>query len=149
MAKPILTPEFREFLSLLNAYRVRYLVVGGFAVGFHGHVRYTKDIDLWIDAGPENAKQVHDCLSNYFGSSPDIDTLTSPRLLLRIGAVPNQIELMTKIDGVAFDTCYDRRETIELDGLSVPFIGITDLRSNKAASGRPQDLADLDNLPGA
>lgn len=147
MAKPILTTEFREFLSLLNAHRVKYLVVGGFAVGFHGHPRYTKDIDLWISGEPDNAQQLSDCLRAYFGSSPSLEQLTSPRLLLRIGAVPNQIELMTRIDGVEFEPCYARRLSLEIDGIPIPFLHLSDLRQNKASSGRPQDLADLDNLP--
>lgn len=149
MANPSLTPEFREFLSLLNGHRVRYLVIGGYAVGFHGHVRYTKDIDLWIDDGPDNAQRLASCLQEYFGSTPTLQQLRSPRLLLRIGAVPNQIELMTRIDGVSFEACYTRRVLFNLDGLSIPLIEITDLRTNKSASGRPQDLADLDNLPPA
>lgn len=147
MAKPSLTPEFREFLSLLNEHRVKYLVVGGYAVGFHGHPRYTKDIDLWISGDPSNAEQLHNCLQAYFGNSPSPEQLRSPRLLLRIGAVPNQIELMTSIDGVEFDQCYERRQSIDLDSVTIPFLHLADLRQNKSASGRPQDLADLDNLP--
>lgn len=149
MVKTSLTPEFREFLSLLNAHRVSYLVVGGFAVGFHGHVRYTKDIDLWIDGDRDNAARLASCLQTYFGSAPSIEQLTNPRLLLRIGRVPNQIELMTQIDGVGFETCYLRRQSVQVHGITVPFISLADLRTNKAASGRPQDLADLDNLPEA
>lgn len=147
MAKPSLTPEFREFLSLLNEHRVKYLVVGGYAVGFHGHPRYTKDIDLWISGDASNAERLKSCLQSYFGHSPSIEQLSSPRLLLRIGAVPNQIELMTKIDGVEFESCYERSLQIVIDDVSIPFLHLSDLRQNKAASGRPQDLADLDNLP--
>lgn len=149
MDKPSLTPGFREFLSLLNEHRVEYLVVGGYAVGLHGHVRYTKDIDLWIDASDSNAHRLQSCLQNYFGRSPSREQLVSPRLLLRIGATPNQIEIMTQIDGVAFAPCYSRRVQLNLDGLIIPFLSIADLRKNKAASAKPQDLADLDNLPEA
>ena len=147
MAKPLLTPEFREFLNLLNEHNVQYLVVGGYAVGFHGHPRYTKDIDIWVNGDKANAQRLHTSLQNYFGNSPDAEQLSSPKLLLRIGNIPNQIELMTSIDGVEFTACYGRRSVIELDETSVPFLNLEDLRRNKAASGRPQDLADLDNLP--
>ena len=147
MDKPSLTPEFQAFLSLLNENRVRFLVVGGYAVGFHGHVRYTKDIDLWIDSSENNAERLRDCIQTFFGNSPSIEQLMNPRLLLRIGAVPTQIELMTQIDGVSFDACFNRKKELALGELTIPYLSLHDLRQNKRASGRPQDLADLDNLP--
>jgi len=149
MAKTPLTPEFREFLSLLNEKNVRYLIIGGYAVGFHGHPRYTKDIELWIASDTDNGRKLSYAIQEFFGSTLDPEELTNPQLLRRIGIEPNMIEIMTQVDGVEFQACYGRHDTVELGDLNVPIIALKDLRANKAASGRHQDLADLENLPPA
>lgn len=143
-----LTPEFREFLALLNDHNVRYLVVGGYAVGFHGYVRYTKDLDVWVAISPENASRVAKAIEVFSGTSVDESKFLSTRTLFQIGVPPIRIELITQIDGVEFDDCYSQRHPLMLGDMSVEVISLKDLRRNKAASGRPQDLADLDNLPG-
>ncbi len=142
-----LTPDFREFLSLLNDHDVRYLLVGGYAVGFHGYVRYTKDLDVWIAISQSNAEQAARAIEAFADVKVDPSKFLSPRLLLQIGNPPTRIELLTEVDGVEFDECYEQRETILADGLPINLISLADLRKNKLASKRPQDLADLDNLP--
>ena len=142
-----LTPDFREFLSLLNEYDVRYLLVGGYAVGFHGYVRYTKDLDVWVAIGPDNAAKTAKVIEIFAGTKMDPSKVLSTRTLLQIGAPPTRIEVLTEVDGVDFDACFEQRFTKVVDGLPINVISLTDLRKNKRASNRPQDLADLDNLP--
>ena len=142
-----MTPEFKEFLSSLNAKGVEYLLVGGFAIIAHGYVRATNDLDIWVAMNPDNARRVAGVIEEFFGSPIDPDVFLKPTTLFRMGVPPTRIEVLTTIDGVEFSHCYERRLEVVIDGLSVTIISLADLRQNKAASGRPQDLADLDNLP--
>lgn len=137
--------DFKEFLEFLAAHEVRFLVVGGYAVAAHGHPRYTGDLDLWIWSSAENAVSLLRALDDFgFGSLGLVaEDFTEPGQVVQLGYPPVRIDLLTSIDGVDFSTCFARRLEIVLDGLTVPFIAVEDLRRNKAASGRPQDLADL------
>jgi predicted nucleotidyltransferase len=144
-----LTPEFREFLQLLNERQVSYLIVGGFAVIAHGYVRSTKDIDLWVDLDPAVDRQILDVIEEFFGVRPPDGTFLRPGKIFRMGNYPNAIEILTRLPGVDFGECLERSISVEVDGLQLPLISLADLRVNKAACGRPQDLGDLDNLPPA
>lgn len=137
--------DFKEFLECLAVRDVRFLVVGGYAVAVHGHPRYTGDLDLWVWTGVENAENLLLALDDFgFGSVGLAPTdFTEPGRVVQLGYPPIRIDLLTSIDGVEFEACFDRRVEIFVDGLRVPFIALEDLRQNKAASGRPQDLADL------
>lgn len=144
----MLNQDFREFIQSLNDNRVRYLVVGGYAVALHGHPRYTKDIDIWIEMSPENAANIINALEQFGFTSlglRETDFLT-PGQVIQLGQPPNRIDLLCSVSGVDFDACYESRVTVEIDGEHVNFISLEDLRKNKAASGRYQDLADLENL---
>lgn len=144
----MLNQGFREFIESFNANQVRYLVVGGYAVAFHGYPRYTKDIDLWIDMEPENATRVVEALGQFGFASlglKDADFLV-PDQIVQLGHPPNRIDLLTTLPGADFQACYAAREQAEIDGVFVNFIDLENLRKNKLASGRHQDLADLENL---
>lgn len=143
-----LTPEFKTFIASLNAHKVQYLLVGGYAVGLYGHVRYTKDMDFWVAISPENAANLVKAIEDFSGASVEAEKFLSTRTLFRIGVPPIRIEIITQIDGVTFDRCYENREVKQIDELRIDVISLVDLRRNKRASKRPQDLADLDNLPG-
>jgi predicted nucleotidyltransferase len=144
----ILNKDFKEFIASLNDNRVRYLVVGGYAVAFHGHPRYTKDMDIWLELTLKNAEQVVKALHQFgFGAlelTPE-DFLT-PSQVIQLGYPPNRIDLLTSLKGVDFESCYQTRTTVSIDGVSVNFIDLTNLKKNKHATGRYQDLADLENL---
>lgn len=142
--------DFREFLECLAARDVRFLIVGGYAVAAHGHPRYTGDLDVWVWAGAENAERLLTALHDFGFESVDLvaDDFTQPDRVVQLGYPPVRIDLLTSIDGVDFQACFDRRVEVVVDGLHVPFIGLADLRRNKAASGRPQDIADLAALDG-
>lgn len=144
----MLNQDFREFIQSLNDNRVRYLIIGGYAVAFHGHPRYTKDIDIWIEMSSENAANLLKALEQFgFGSLGlrESDFLV-PGQVIQLGQPPNRIDLLCFVSGLEFADCYDSRLTVEVDGVPVSFIDLENLRKNKAASGRLQDLADLENL---
>jgi hypothetical protein len=149
MDAPLLTADFREFLSLLNANRVEYLLVGGYAVGIHGYPRATIDLDIWIDARPDNASRVLAAVRSFGFDTENLSErlFIDPRSIVRFGVPPFRIELMTSIDGVEFAACRGRAQTYDVDGLTVPVISLADLKANKRAAGRHKDLADLENLP--
>jgi hypothetical protein len=149
MDAPLLTDDFKEFLRLLNAHHVDYLVVGGYAVGVHGYPRATVDLDVWVRSAPDNAPRVVAALRafGFDATAPDPTVFLSDRTIVRFGTPPFRIELMTSIDGVRFEACAGRAFRVDIDGTPVPFISLADLRANKLASGRHKDLNDLENLP--
>jgi predicted nucleotidyltransferase len=144
----LLPPDFRDFLKLLNRKRVRYLVVGGYAVGYHGYPRATGDIDIFIAISPRNAAAMVDVFREFGFVTVDLNSalFLTRGSVARIGRPPLRIEILNEIDGVRFDECHARREVARLDGLQVSLIGFEDLRKNKVAAGRPKDLADLGYL---
>lgn len=144
----MLSQDFKEFIELLNAHSVRYLIVGGYAVAFHGHPRYTKDLDVWIELSPENAGNVVKALEEFgFGSfelKPE-DFLVSDQVI-QLGYPPNRIDILTTLKKVEFKDCYNARVEVIIQGLKINFIDLENLKQNKRATGRPQDLADAENL---
>ncbi|MDA3832154.1 MAG: hypothetical protein PF495_02035 [Spirochaetales bacterium] len=144
----LLNQDFKEFIALLNNNDVRYLVVGGYAVALHGHPRYTKDIDIWIELTPENADRVVQALEQFgFGSLGlrPADFL-EPSQVIQLGYPPRRIDLLTSLKGVDFNSCYQDRTSIDIEGVNIDFIDLANLKKNKQATGRHQDLADLENL---
>lgn len=140
--------DLREFIGLLNSLKVEYLVVGGHAVAFHGHPRFTGDIDFFIRATGENAERVLGVLDAFgFGSlGITVADLTEPGQVVQLGRPPNRIDILTSISGVDFDSAWASRAPADLDGHAVNFIGADELLKNKQESGRPKDLADAAKL---
>lgn len=144
----MLNQDFKEFIQFLNDNHVRYLVVGGYAVAIHGHPRYTKDMDIWIESSLDNANNLLQALEQFGFSSLGLQTqdFLTPEQIIQLGYPPNRIDLLTNIDGVIFEDCYPLRLEVFIDDIVVNFIDLDNLRKNKKASGRLQDLADLENL---
>ena len=144
----ILNQDFKEFIELLNANDVRYLVVGGYAVAIHGHPRYTKDLDIWIEAEASNAARVVTALKQFGFDALGLiaEDFLQPQQVVQLGYPPHRIDLLTSVAGTEFPECYENRSSVEIGGVTIAFIGLSDLKRNKAASGRPQDLADLGKL---
>lgn len=144
----MLSKDFREFIESLNANEVRYLVVGGYAVALHGYPRYTKDLDIWTERSPKNAGRILDALKDFgFGSMEltEEDFLESEQIV-QLGYPPNRIDIVTSLEGVEFDECYESRVEVDIEGVRVDFIGIQHLKANKRATGRAQDIADVEHL---
>ncbi len=144
----MLSKDFKEFIELLNGHNVRYLVVGGYAVAFHGNPRYTKDLDVWIDLSSENADNVISALEEFgfesLGLKPE-DFLESDQII-QLGYPPNRIDIMTTLKEIKFEDCYKAKVEVDIQGLKINFIDLENLKQNKRATGRPQDLADAENL---
>ena len=149
MATVKLPHDFKEFLKLLNDNGVRYLLVGGYAVAYHGYPRATADMDIWIEVDPSNASKLVDALKEFGFNSPDlsVDLFLEKEKVVRMGVPPIRIEILTSISGVTFEECFASRITDELDGIEVNLISLPHLKANKEASGRHKDLDDLENLP--
>lgn len=128
-----LPPDFREFFQSLNANQVDYLLVGGYAVIYYGYPRSTGDLDVWVSTNPENASRLLAALDQFgFGEAGiTAGLLAEPNRVIRMGVPPLRIEIQTSISGVSFAECYARRKVAMLDGVSVPIIGIEDLKRNK------------------
>ena len=151
MASARFPQDFRDFLKLLSDYDVEYLLIGGYAVGYHGFPRTTFDMDVWVATNSENAKKMVDVMTN-FGFAPDAlseDIFTDPKGMIRMGIPPLRLEVLKEVDGVTFEDCYKRRIVETLDDVEVSIISLKDLRKNKKASGRHKDIVDLENLPEA
>jgi hypothetical protein len=104
-----LPPDFRDLLNLLHAHGVKYLLIGGWAVGYHGYPRNTGDLDIWLETDPKNASAAASMIKEFIGTAiPPEEFLKSP-FVLRIGVYPNRVEILTGISGVTFDDCFSRR----------------------------------------
>jgi hypothetical protein len=148
MGTSLLPPDFKDFLKLLNSKQIKYLLIGGYAVGYYGYPRATADIDIWIAINPDNAEKVVQAIQEFgFG----VEGL-SPQLFLtenkvaRMGVPPFRIEILTTISGVNFEECYAECVIDFLDDVEVNLISLKHLKVNKKASGRLQDLNDLKHL---
>ena len=149
MATIRLATEFKEFLKLLNKFRVEYLLIGGYAVAYHGYPRATGDIDIWIAMNEENARSVVSALQAFgFGATgASTDLFVRPSQVTRMGMPPIRIEILTTVSGLDFADAFSRRVVDVIDGVPVTIIGREDLKTNKLASGRLKDRTDFDNLP--
>jgi hypothetical protein len=132
-------------LSALSDAGADFLVVGAHALAAHGLPRATGDLDIWVRPSPDNARRVLDALRTFGAPLHDLseDDLVRPGTVFQIGVVPNRIDILTQISGVAFEAAWPRREWFVVEGQRLPFLGRADLAANKRAAGRPKDLADL------
>lgn len=146
-----LPDDFREFLRLLGVHEVEYLLVGGYAVAYHGYPRATQDLDVWVEIGPANADRLVAVLRDLGFDDADVtaELFLSPDRIVRMGLPPMRLEVLTSVSGLEFVAARHRALPAVIDGVDVPVISLADLRRNKAAAGRPKDLADLAELPDA
>lgn len=142
-----LPEDFRDLLCLLNEHKVEFLIVGGWALGVHGYVRATGDMDIWISQSDLNIGNLLKALSD-FGVPEGIDSefFKENGNAFRMGSPPLRIEIITEATGIDFAASYPNRVSIKADDIEIPFIGYDDLVTNKRASGRLRDLADLEGL---
>jgi len=140
--------DFRDLLYEFNHRSVRYLVVGGYAVAFHAKPRFTKDLDIWIDPQPENARLAWEALASFGAPLQSVapSDLAKPGMVLQIGVAPNRIDILTSLEAVEFAAAWLRRETSRYGDCDIHLLSRQDLIRNKRAVGRPQDLIDADAL---
>lgn len=125
-------------------------MVGAYAMGAHGYPRATGDLDLWVEASPENAEHVYRAISDFGAPMGELTqhTFTEKGIVFQIGVAPRRIDLLTHIDGVEFHEAYQAREEIELGGLTIPFLSKDNIIQNKKSTGRNKDKLDVEYLQG-
>jgi hypothetical protein len=139
--------DFREFIGLLNSHRVKFLIVGGHAVTFHGNPRFTADLDVWVATDPDNAARVEQAVKDFgFGKLFKAGDFSKPGYAIQLGRQPYRIDILTSIEAVDFAAAYKRRRVLNAGGLVLPFIGLAELVVNKRATGRWHDLDDSEKL---
>lgn len=145
MAKMQLPQDFKDFLKLLNLHNAEYMVIGGYAVGFHGYPRATGDLDIWIGINPKNAERLILVLKEFGLDIPEThkEVFVQENKVFRMGKPPIRIQLLTTISGSNFTDCYPNRILTALDEIPANIINKKDLIQNKKASGRPKDMDDL------
>ena len=143
-----LPPDFKELLELLNAHKVDYLVVGGYALAFHGAPRFTGDIDLFVKPDSSNAKRILETLKEFGFESMDLsqDDFTLPENVVQFGFPPVRIDIMNSLTGVSWEKANAGKIKGDLDNIIVYFISKEDLITNKKTLGRQRDLADIEAL---
>ena len=144
----MLNPDYAEILSLLQEYETEFLLVGAYAMAVHGYPRATADIDIFVNATPENAKRIIRVLKA-FGApvqKTTADDFSSPGIVFQIGVAPRRVDILTQIDGLTFDEAKAGCEHVQIDNLLVPVISRENLIRNKRASGRDKDLLDAQEL---
>jgi hypothetical protein len=144
-----LNQDFQEFVELFVAHEVEFLIVGGYALAAHGHPRYTKDLDVWVWIGEENASRIIAAIEAFgFGDlGLTAADFQDPEVMVQLGHEPQRIDILTYASGLDFSDAYENRVYITIGNVQVPFISVDDLRTNKLATGRPRDIADVADLP--
>jgi hypothetical protein len=144
-----LNRDFQEFLKSFVQHDVRFLIIGGYALAAHGHPRYTKDLDVWVWPDPANADRILGALDEFgFGSlGLEASDFLEPGVIIQLGREPQRIDLLTFASGLEFRPAFENRVLVEIGGVEVPFLSVDDLRTNKSATGRLRDLADVEDLP--
>ncbi len=140
--------DFEEFLRLLNEKGVEYLIVGGYAVAFYGYVRATNDMDLFFRNNSGNIRKIADALEAFgiISSESELRSFSDPGSIIRMGVPPVRIAMINNISGLSFDVAW-RGKTPGIYGETpVFYLSYQDLITNKRDSGRPKDLADIDEL---
>ncbi len=143
-----LNENFKEFIDLLNSKKVKYLVIGGFAVGLHGYPRYTGDLDVWVESSAENGKKIVAVLDEFGFASLNLkaEDFAKDGMIHQFGYTPLRIDILTGVSGLTFQDCYKRRKKMRIGGKLLSVIHLDDLKLNKLKSGRPEDLFDVKKL---
>lgn len=143
-----LLKDFHDFISMLNNHEVEYMVVGGYALAFHGKPRHTGDLDIWINTSEDNATKIVKVLDEFGVGSLGLSKADFLRegYISQIGYPPLRIDILNSIDGISFLAAYRNKQTLKLKDIQIDYIGLQDLILNKKASGRSQDLTDLKQL---
>jgi len=144
-----LNQDFQGFIESFLKHKVRFLIVGGYALAVHGHPRYTKDLDVWVWVDPGNSERIIAALEEFgFGSlGLSSGDFLDPDVVVQLGREPQRIDILTFATGLEFSVAYEHRILVDISGLSVPFLSVEDLRKNKLSTGRLRDQADAAELP--
>jgi len=141
-------PDFRELLALFNEHEVAYLIVGGYALAFHGAPRFTGDLDILVRPDPQNAQRVLRAIADFGFGSLDlaVEDFQAPDKVVQLGVAPVRVDLLTSLTGVTWDEANSGRASGTYGDVPVQYIGREQFVTNKKATGRTKDLADLEAL---
>jgi len=141
-------PDFKELLALLNEHKVEYMIVGGYALAFHGAPRYTGDLDILVKAGKQNAEHILAALHGFGFAHLDLTTadFQAPEMVIQLGVAPVRVDIITSLTGVDWDEAYSGRVQGKYGDVPVDYLGRQQFIANKRATGRKRDLADLEAL---
>jgi hypothetical protein len=141
-------PDFRDLFALLNEHKVEYLIVGGYALAFHGAPRYTGDIDIFVRPHRENAQRIIQALAAFGFQFPNltVEDFENPDKVVQLGVPPVRVDLITSITGVSWEEANASKEPGNFGDVPVYYIGLAQYIANKRATGRKKDLADIEAL---
>jgi hypothetical protein len=144
----MLNEDYKDILQIFSKNRVRFLVVGAYAMAVYGYPRATGDFDIWVEASVENSERIYKSLLDFGAYVKDIDekTFAEKEIIFQIGVIPCRIDIITRIDGVDFTAAYKTKQIILLENLEIPFLSKENLIKNKESTGRLKDKADADSL---
>ena len=144
----MLNKDYKEMLKSLLESRVKFLIVGAYAMAAYGYTRSTGDFDIWVENSSENSVKLYKVLSDFGAPLEDItpETFSNKDIVYQIGVAPVRIDVLTDIDGVSFKDAYKSKHDLVLDGLLLPFISKSDLIKNKRSTGRDRDVLDAQTL---
>ena len=146
----MLNKDYKEMLQILSNNKVRFLVVGAYAMGAYGYPRATGDFDIWVEASSENSEKIYQSLSEFGAPLSELTktTFCKEGIVFQIGVAPRRIDIITKIDGVDFKKAYSNKQEIEIEDIKIPFLSKEDLIKNKESTGREKDKLDAKYLRG-
>lgn len=144
----MLNEDYKEILQILLNNRVKFLVVGAYAMGAYGYPRATGDFDIWVEASVKNSKKIYKSLAEFGAPLSNVTEKTFAKrgIIFQIGVAPRRIDIITRIDGVIFEEASKTKEVIEIDSLQIPFLSKKNLIKNKQSTGREKDKLDVDYL---
>src|SRR3989338_916364 len=144
----MLNEDYKEILQILLNNKAKFLIVCAYAMGAYGYPRATGDLDIWVEASPENSKKLCKSLSEFGSPMNNIteNTFTEKGVIFQIGVAPRRIDIITHIDGVSFEEAYKTKESIEIEDIQVPFLSKENLIKNKESTCREKDRLDADYL---
>jgi len=144
----MLNEDYKEMLQILLKNEAKFLVVGAYAMGACGYPRATGDIDIWVESSPDNSGRVYKSLSEFGAPLAELNkgSFCEKGIIFQIGIAPRRIDVITQIDGVEFSRAYENRQEVEIEGLKIPFLSKADIITNKEATGRDKDKADVKYL---
>lgn len=144
----MLNEDYKEILQILLNNKVRFLVVGAYAMAVHGYPRATGDFDIWVEAASDNSQKVYKSLLEFGAPLSDIEeeVFAEKGIIFQIGVAPRRIDIITCIDGIEFEEAYQNKKEIKIESLKVPFLSKPSLIKNKKATGREKDKLDIEYL---
>lgn len=144
----MLNEDYKEMLQSLLNNKVKFLIVGAYAMGAYGYPRATGDIDIWVETSSGNSEKVYKSLLEFGSPLSEItqETFTEKSIVFQIGIAPRRVDIITHIDGVDFVEAYQQRKDIEIDGIKIPFVSQQHLIKNKKATGRAKVKLDAEYL---